>query len=443
MAANANNNNFNNNKIELSRTVAILGNRPPTSNTYNVLLENAASRWLNIHDNNQNLNSDDRRWMYQMYVAIVDARDRVTNNERLDQDIWNRFDNVDVMPPADEIPVEERNATREILQQLVRFEDVPEVMRLVNIIMNNPDDVSIQLCLLCITHDPTNHPARIKLGDLYCKRSLYLDAIRLYEEANRIQEFPAYVGKRRRAIALCVNMVRAGIREGRIVEANDLEPFFELNDFPRIPVILTAATVGNLEIVERVAQEINMADAVNEWELLGSHNGWHALHFATANNRMNVIQWFFRNHLTLLRDNKTGEGMNNGRESALIISIRNQCWEAARFLSNNHIAVNDADQNGNTPLIWLVDKWANVPANFRGLLGALLNAGANVQHRNLNGVSALEKAITKEHVNVVTQLLDRGAQITERERNAVKARIGFGFMTSRNARNIQEILNRG
>eukprot|EP00943_MAST-04B_sp_MAST-4B-sp1_P007141 g7141.t1 len=186
-----------------------------------------------------------------------------------------------------------------------------------------------------------------------------------------------------------------------------------------------------------------MADAVNEWELLGSHNGWHALHFATANNRMNVIQWFFRNHLTLLRDNKTGEGMNNGRESALIISIRNQCWEAARFLSNNHIAVNDADQNGNTPLIWLVDKWANVPANFRGLLGALLNAGANVQHRNLNGVSALEKAITKEHVNVVTQLLDRGAQITERERNAVKARIGFGFMTSRNARNIQEILNRG
>jgi ankyrin repeat protein len=78
-----------------------------------------------------------------------------------------------------------------------------------------------------------------------------------------------------------------------------------------------------------------------------------------------------------------------------------------RLLLDHSADINQAENNGSTPLIW-ASYWGHIQ-----VLDVLLNAGANLEHASKEGQTALLRGVAEYQSAAVQFLLNRGADFTK------------------------------
>ena len=155
-----------------------------------------------------------------------------------------------------------------------------------------------------------------------------------------------------------------------------------------------AARSGNIELLKEL---IDRGVKYGENKVTGEN----AILMASS-NRENTVEYFkYLESLGLNPAVKTNEGI-----SALHrISASNSNLDVYNYFLSKGLNVNDADANGNTPLINAAGR------NNLEMVSFLAERTKNINHTNKEGLSALTMAVVRNNAEVVNYLIAQGADV--------------------------------
>jgi ankyrin repeat protein len=160
----------------------------------------------------------------------------------------------------------------------------------------------------------------------------------------------------------------------------------------RRTALMAAAQNGHVEVVKRLVA--NKGIALDQTEAKGCS----ALHFATANNKPEVVACL------LAAGAKVDLMVGQRRLTALMMAAQNGHVEVMeKLVAHKDTALDKTDAEGFSALHWAAEK------NKPDVIACLLAAGASMTHLDATGRTALMFAIVKKHAAVVEVLVQCGA----------------------------------
>ena len=154
--------------------------------------------------------------------------------------------------------------------------------------------------------------------------------------------------------------------------------------------LVSASSTGNDEIVEMLLSRgasLNAADRNGMTPLLEASRIGH--------DRIAAM---------LIRGGADVNAVNRGGETPLLLAAAGGHTSVAGMLLSSGAKVDAATSKGDTSLIIAAD------SGNAGLVKVLLSRKADVHHRNANGLSALTKAVLKQHAEAAALLRAAGAK---------------------------------
>lgn len=153
-----------------------------------------------------------------------------------------------------------------------------------------------------------------------------------------------------------------------------------------------AARSGNREVLEKL---IKRGVPYGENKVSGEN----AIIMASTNGSATLDFFKYLENLGLNPTAKT----NHGTTALHNLASSNKDLEVFQYFIGKGLKVNDADENGNTPLINAANR------NSLEVVAFLAEKTKNINHTNNEGISALTRAVTSNGPEVVDYLLSKGA----------------------------------